>query len=725
VSDATREGEQHVQLTVDEIVFRGDDGRFAIVRGVREPDGAPLTAVGDLGAVSVGETLRLTGKPTTHPVHGPRFAVSTFTPVVPTSAAGIARYLGSGLVPGIGPALAERLVARFGERTLDVIATQSARLREVSGIGDRRAQAIAETVRARRDEAESMSFLHALGLGPALARRVLRKYGADTARVLREDPYRVAEQVAGIGFRTADRLGRSAGIAADDPRRVAGAVLFLVGRAADEGHVFTDLPTLATQARELEVPPERLPDAVADLEARGLLVVDEGAVYATPLHAAEVTVAAALARLGRARTPPPGLEAALAEGVAGEALAEAQARAVRASLETGLLVLTGGPGTGKTTTVRALVRAHEALGRRVLLAAPTGRAAKRLAESTGREARTIHRLLEWSPQTASFSRDEDRPLEADVVLVDEASMLDLLLAEALLRAVPPSASLVLVGDVDQLPPVGAGHVLRELLASERAQVVRLTEVFRQAQESRIVRGAHEVLRGRAPTPNAPGERTTGDLFLVRAREPEAVCEKVVEAVRRMQTAYGLDPIRDVQVLVPMRRGAVGAERLNEVLQAALNPQPTGQARPAAAAAGGFRVGDKVMQLRNDYEREVFNGDLGEVRRVHAGQTYVAVDGREVAYQADDLDDLTLAYACTVHKAQGSEFPAVVLALHPSHWVLLDRSLLYTAITRARRLVVIVGDERALARAAAHAESARSRSRLALRLTAASVTVPAP
>jgi exodeoxyribonuclease V alpha subunit len=724
VTEAPREAEQHVQLTVDEIVFRGDDGRFAIVRGVREPDGAPLTAVGDLGAVSVGETLRLQGRHTTHPVHGPRFVVHTYTPIVPTSRAGIARYLGSGLVPGIGPALAERLVARFGEQTLDVIAHQSARLREVSGIGDRRASAIAEVVRARREEAEAMSFLHALGLGPALARRVLRRYGEKTARVLREDPYRVAEQVPGIGFRTADRLGRSSGIAADDPRRISGAVLYLVGRSADEGHVHTDLTTLMAEAQDLDVPAERVPEAVADLQNRGLLVVDDGAIYAPPLHTAERTVATALSRLCRPRAAPAGVETAVAAATAGMRLAAAQESAVRASLECGLLVLTGGPGTGKTTTVRAIVRAHEALGRSVLLAAPTGRAAKRLAESTGRDARTIHRLLEWNPQTASFSRDAKRPLEADLVLVDEASMLDLQLAAALLEAIPPRAAVVLVGDVDQLPPVGAGHVLREVLASERAHVVRLTEVFRQAAQSRIVQGAHEVLRGRPPTPTPPGERGSGDLFVVRARDADAVCEKVVETVRRIKAAYGFDPVRDVQVLVPMRRGAVGAERLNEMLQAELNPPRASPAGAGPAALGAtFRVGDKVMQLRNDYEREVFNGDLGEVRRIHAGQTYVTIDGREVAYGADDLEDLTLAYACTVHKAQGSEFPAVIIALHPSHWVLLDRALLYTAITRARRLVVIVGDERAVVRAAAHTESARSRSRLAARLRAAADVLP--
>ncbi len=706
-------GEQLVQLTVEDVVFRSDDGRFAVVRGLREPDGGALTAVGDLGQVAIGETLRLRGRPTTHAVHGTRFQVSAFTPVLPSSRAGVARYLGSGLVPGVGAALAERLVARFGDQTLDVIATQSARLREVSGIGARRAKDIAEAVRGRRDEAEAMSFLHALGLGPALARRLLKRYGDRTAQVLREDPYLVAEEVRGVGFRTADRIGRSSGIAPDDPRRAAGATLHLVARSADEGHVHSDVRTLAAEAHALDVPAALIAPAIEALASRGMLVVDADAVYAPPLFHAEVRAALALARLAPARDEPRGVEDAVARATEGSALSGEQRGAIVTSFRGGLVVLTGGPGTGKTTTVRGLVRAHEQLGHRVLLAAPTGRAARRLSEATGREARTLHRLLEWNPQEAAFARDAESPLDAELILVDEASMLDLQLADSLLDAVPPRATLVLVGDVDQLPPVGAGQPLRALLASGVAPVVRLREVFRQAQRSRIVGGAHEVLQGRPPTPSAPGARGDGELFVIRATEPAAIAEKVVEVVRRMQTSYGLDPVRDVQVLVPMRRGPVGTEGLNALLQDALNPQPG--ARP-----GAFRPGDKVMQLRNDYERDVFNGDLGEVRRIAAGTTWVMIEGRDVAYAADDLEDLTLAYACTVHKSQGSEFPAVVVVLAGAHHVLLERALLYTAITRAKRLAVIVGDARALARAASRTESSHVRSRLDERIREAAM-----
>jgi exodeoxyribonuclease V alpha subunit len=381
--------------------------------------------------------------------------------------------------------------------------------------------------------------------------------------------------------------------------------------------------------------------------------------------------------------------------------------------------LTGGPGTGKTTTVRALVHAQEILGRRALLAAPTGRAAKRLSEATGREARTVHRLLEWNPATADFRRDESSPLDAELILVDEASMLDVRLAESLFSAVPNGATLVLVGDVDQLPPVGPGQVLRELIRSSIAHTVRLETVFRQAQRSAIVRGAHEILHGHTPQPTPTGTRSDGDLFIVRTRDPDAIADRVVKALSRMKRVYGLDPKRDVMVLSPMRRGSTGTERLNALLQGELNP-----AREPSKSS--MRVGDKVMQLRNDYDRDVYNGDLGEIRRMEGGITYVDIDGREVQYKVEQLDDLSLAYASTIHKVQGSEFPAIVVVLHAGHHVLLSRALVYTAVTRAKRLVMIIGDDRALHRAVKNAETYSSRSNLAERLCRAAETVsPAP
>ncbi|MEM9069562.1 MAG: AAA family ATPase, partial [Myxococcota bacterium] len=493
-----------VDGAVEEVVFASEDGRFSVVRFSRLKRDDEFVGVGDLGAVAVGETLRLQGRWSQHAVFGRRFQVQAFTPIVPDTTKGIIRYLGSGLIPGIGKRLAERLVDRFGDQTLDVIASQSTRLREVSGIGKQRASAISEAVRARRDEAELLAFLHGVGLGPFLARKVLRHYGQDAARVLREDPYLVAEQISGIGFRKADDIGRSLGIGPEDPRRAAGAALHVLARASDRGHVFLERMQVVEEARRLGLPPEKVDAAIDVLALRGLVILEEDDVYPPPLHRAERLVAKAFRTLARPRKTPEGIDAAVTKATEGLSLSERQALAVRTSLEAGLSVLTGGPGTGKTTTVRAIVRAQQALERRILLCAPTGRAAKRLTEATGAEATTIHRMLEWNPMLGGFQRGSEQPLEAEVVLVDEASMLNLQLASSLLEAVAPSTRLILVGDVDQLPPVGAGQVLRELIASEVGAVVRLEEVFRQAAESAIVQGAHAILRGDVPTSTPTG-----------------------------------------------------------------------------------------------------------------------------------------------------------------------------------------------------------------------------
>ena len=704
-----QEPEEVVEGVVRDVLFRSDDGKFAVVRLEGDEETGPedlQTAVGDLGQIAPGEHLRLVGRWTQHAVYGPRFRVASFTPTIPATEKGLIRYLGSGLIPGIGPALAGRLVDRFGRDTLDVIATQSGRLREVSGIGRQRAESIARAVRERRVEAETMSFLHALGMGPATAREIVRKYGADAPRVVRDDPYIVAEQIRGIGFRTADRIAESLGIAGDDIRRVQGGVLHLVGKAVDDGHVFATREQIRTGLEQLDVPNDALYEALERLVARELVTLDGEAVYPPPLHRAELEVARALSDL--ANRPRVTLPAKTHDPT----LSETQRSAVEASLGTHLMVLTGGPGTGKTTTVRAIVQAHAALERSVALCAPTGRAAKRLSEAAGIEAKTIHRLLEWNPATGRFNRNAHSPLERDLILVDEASMLDVRLASQLLAAVPPNATLVLVGDIDQLPPVGPGQPLRDLIASRICTTVRLHEVFRQAQQSAIVRGAHAVLQGAMPERTPRGTKGDGDLFLIAETDPAAVVEKLVQALRRMSAAYGFHPLADVQVMTPMRRGALGTIKLNEVLQEAFNPSPTKDASPTS-----FRRGDKVMQLKNDYDKDVYNGDLGEVHRIEGGVTYVRFDGREVQYGADELDAISLAYACTVHKVQGSEFPAAVIVLHNTHFMLLNRALLYTALTRAKGLVVLIGDPRAIARAAKNAHPYATNSKLLDRLRA--------
>lgn len=703
-SDARQEVLEGV---VDDVVYRSDDGTFSVIRLIAGEDdaGNKHTAVGDLGQIAPGENVRLVGRWSQHAVYGSRFRVASFTPTIPTTEQGMVRYLGSGLIPGIGPALAARLVERFGTETLDVIATQSGRLREVPGIGRQRAQSIAEAVRQRRVEAETMSFLHALGMGPATAREIVRKYGDDAPRVVRDDPYVVAEQIRGVGFRTADRIAEALGIAGDDLRRVQGAILHCVGRAVDEGHVFATRDELREGLTQLDVPNESLDEALSHLQERTLVFCEDDAVYPPPLHRAEILVADALAELAqRPKVADPLM-------THDDALTDTQRSAVRASLGTHLMVLTGGPGTGKTTTVRAIVSAHRALDRNVALCAPTGRAAKRLSEAAGVDAKTIHRLLEWNPATGRFNRDTYNPIDADLILVDEASMLDIRLASQLLVAVPPSSTLVWVGDVDQLPPVGPGQPLRDLIASRICTTIRLHEVFRQAQQSAIVRGAHAVLQGHMPESTPTGTRGEGDLFVIASTDPEVITERLVQSVKRMTVAYGFDPLADVQVLTPMRRGPLGTHRLNELLQNAFNP-----AESATTSSNAFRSGDKVMQLRNDYDKEVYNGDLGEVAQIENGLTTVLFDGRAVQYQPDELDAIALAYASTVHKVQGSEFAAAVIVLHNAHFVLLNRALLYTALTRAKQLVVLIGDPRAMARAARNALSYETNSKLQSRLT---------
>lgn len=723
---------EHLEVVAGEVRFRSRDGRFTVLRATPRGRGqrGELTVVGDLGAVREGEVLRLRGRSEHHPKHGARFRVDAFAPVLPDGGEGLARYLGSGLVAGVGEALARRIVARFGDETLDVIDRDAGRLTEVDGIGRKRAAALADAVRARRREAETHAFLFGLGLGPARVRRLTERFGDATARVLRDDPYRLIEALPGVGWRTADRLGRTAGIAADDPRRARAAVLHALRRAAtDDGHVFLPRSELVPAVEALGVAADRTGDAVDDLANAGLVVVDAGTgspgsgdgpdgppadrLYLADLHGAETEVAQRLGRLagdasrgGRRRRRR--LSDDLFVGLSDE-----QRAAVEATFANRVMVLTGGPGTGKTTTVRAVVAAHTAAGHTIMLCAPTGRAAKRLADAAGAPATTIHRALEWSPGARGFLRDEDRPLDVDVVLVDEASMLDLALARHLLRAIPRGTSLVLVGDVDQLPPVSPGPVLREVLRADVGITVRLGHVFRQAQESAIVRGAHAILGGALPDPSPAGRPGDGDLHYVAAAA-DHLPDRVLDVLRRVGPAYGLDPRRDVQVLAPMRKGPAGTTALNRALRHALNPN----ARRPDAPATGFLPGDRVMQLVNDYERNVFNGDLGEVTHLDAGTVYVRVDDREVPYEPDHLDGLALAYAATVHKVQGSEFPAVVVCATGGHHVLLSRALLYTAVTRARKLVVLCGERSAFAKASANGASARAHVALAERLRAA-------
>lgn len=763
--------EETVQGTVDKIVFAGSDGTFTVARLAVDGGREPLTIVGGLLGVPVGARLRVTGRRESNSRFGPQFRVSGFTEIAPATLEGMRKYLGSGLIKGIGPEFAARIVDRFGIETLELLDRDPGRISEVPGIGPTRARAIREAWSAQREVRKVMVFLQGYGVSPAFAARIYKRYGVAAVALLRENPYRLAFDVWGIGFLSADKLASALGIAREAPARIDAGVRHVLEEASTGGDVFVPRERLVREAAGLLGTTEALPQAAVDRLAQAGEVAVEArpeaspldggeAVYTTALHRAEVALADGLIRLLSAEGKAVAIDAkrALAwyEAEAGIALARHQAEAVERALVERVLVITGGPGVGKTTIVRGVVSILTRKGLRVSLAAPTGRAAKRLSEATGQPAATLHRLMEWRPAGGVFGRAAERPLEADLLVVDEASMLDVRLGADLVAALASGTRLVLVGDVDQLPSVGPGTVLRDLIASGVVPTVRLTEIFRQAHQSLIVRNAHRIHDGEMPelgarptdegatTAAADGSGVGGpvrrDFFFLEepnaARAAEIVRDLVVS---RLPRHYGLPP-HDVQVLCPMHRGDLGAGNINHLLQQALTGDGPGLGR------GGriFRVGDKVMQIRNDYDKDVFNGDIGRVERIEGGANLqagagagtslssssssspsgdgealvVRFDEREVVYPVEDLDELQLAYAATVHKAQGSEYPAVVIPVHTQHFVMLQRNLLYTAVTRARQLVVLVGTRKALGIAVRNADVALRCSRLAVRLHAA-------
>ncbi len=661
--------------------------------------------VGHLSAVQPGERLRLRGTWKAHAKFGEQFEVESFVTLAPNTLDGIERYLGSGMVRGLGKVMAHRLVEKFGLDTLDVIDRQGDRLSEVEGIGPKRRGRILAAWSEHRGISEIMVFLQSHGISSAYAARIFRRYGARSAEVVRQDPYRLALEVPGIGFRMADDIARHLGIAADSPRRVMAGVLYFLERESESGHLYTLHPQVIEQSGVLlDIPSQPVEEAVATLEGDRQIVIDdepEGRLVALPEYwdaemAAAHRLTELLAQRGSVssveRDSTVAAEVDAFEQANGLQLAPEQRKAVECSLREPLLLITGGPGTGKTTVVNAVISLLETRGKRVELAAPTGRASRRLEEATGRSARTLHRLLEYSPRDGAFVRNAQFPIECDVLILDEVSMIDALLFRAVLEALPKNASLVLVGDRDQLPSVGPGQVLADILASRAVPCVTLTEIFRQSRESLIVLNAHRVQRGELPELTQHVDEG-GDFFHIDRSDPDEIADLVVEMVaERIPRRFGLDPRRDVQVLSPMRRGRLGVRALNERLQEKLNPDgvPCDEQRR-------LRLGDRVTQLRNNYDLHVYNGDIGVVTKVDSDEDRVTItfEDREVAYSARDIDDVALAYATSIHKSQGSEFPAVVIPFHTEHFVMLQRNLLYTAITRGRQLVVVIGSKRAL------------------------------
>jgi exodeoxyribonuclease V alpha subunit len=702
---------------VERITYHSAENGFCVLRVKARGHKELVTVVGHAATISAGEWVQLSGTWVTDRTHGLQFRASFLKASPPTTLEGIERYLGSGMIRGIGPVYARKLVRAFGEAVFDLIEAEPGRLREVTGIGPKRASRIVAGWAEQKVIREIMLFLHAHGVGTSRAVRIYKTYGAEAVQVISENPYRLARDIRGIGFRTADLVARKLGIEPTAMIRVRAGISFALAEATGEGHCGLPVGELTSQTAALiEVLPILIETALEQELEAGEVVADtlegERCVFLAGLYRAEQAIAERLQVLSKGQPPWPRIDADRAipwvEGKTALTLAPSQREALGLALRSKALVITGGPGVGKTTLVNSILKVLRAKGVEVALCAPTGRAAKRLSDSTGLEARTIHRLLETDSRTGGFKRSEERPLACQLLVVDETSMVDVPLMRALLKALPDEAALLLVGDVDQLPSVGPGQVLADIIEAGTIPVVRLTEVFRQATQSQVTVNAHRINQGQMPElPQGEGS----DFYFVEASDPEEGARKLLTVVReRIPARFGLDPVRDVQVLCPMNRGGLGARSLNIELQAALNPP--GELR-VERFGWTFCPGDKVMQLANDYDREVYNGDLGVISGIdmEEGELTVRFEGREVAYGFGELDELVLAYATTIHKAQGSEYPAVVIPLTTQHYAMLARNLLYTGVTRGKRLVVLVGQRRALAIAVRNRNTRRRWSKL--------------
>jgi len=683
-----------LRCVVERITYQNPENGYSVLKVKVKGYNDLVTLVGNLLEVPVGSVLLCRGEWKVDKRYGSQFVAATWEETMPATVYGIEKYLGSGLVKGIGPRFARAIVQRFGTETIDIIETDIERLYEVPNIGRKRVAKIRESWEKQKDIKNVMLFLQGYGVSTAYAAKIYREYGKESIDKVKENPYRLADDIWGIGFKTADGIAAKMGYEKEDPRRCRSGILYTLGQLSDEGHVYAGEEQLVKTAGQLlEAGETAIRDTLAGMLQAEDLILDKDAIYLPPFYHAECGTSRRLRDLAEStgRSLFDGLfDPSSLTAETGIEYDEVQLAAIRQAVTSKVMVLTGGPGTGKTTTTQGIIAALKKAGLRVLLAAPTGRAAKRMSEATGMEAKTIHRLLEYNPQDG-YKRNDENPLEGDALIVDECSMIDILLMNNLLKAVPVGMRLVFVGDIDQLPSVGAGNVLRDIIDSQRIPVVRLVRIFRQAQKSRIVMNAHTINQGRFP--DTSNGRDT-DFFFMREDDPERAAETIVRLVKeRLPRAYRESPDR-IQVLTPMQRGVVGAANLNLLLQQALNPSGPSLGR------GGYtyRQGDRVMQLRNNYAKDVFNGDLGYIREVDTeGRTLkVDFDGKWVEYDVTELDELTLAYATTIHKAQGSEYPIVVMPVLMTHYVMLQRNLIYTGITRAKKICVLIGAMKALA-----------------------------
>ncbi|WP_300795747.1 ATP-dependent RecD-like DNA helicase [uncultured Bacteroides sp.] len=706
---------QKLRCVVERITYQNPENGYSVMRVKVKGYDELVTLVGNLLEVPAGSVLLCEGDWKVDKRYGSQFVAQTWEEVMPATLYGIEKYLGSGLVKGIGPKFAQLIVSRFGLDTIEIIETDIKRLYEVPGIGQKRVEKIAESWEKQKDIKNVMLFLQGYGVSTAYAAKIYRQYGKESIDTVKTNPYKLADDIWGIGFKTADTIASKMGYEKNDLRRLKSGVTYTLSHMAEEGNVYAEEEQLVKSAIELlDADEAPVRQAISEMLQSEDLIADAEAIYMPPFYYAEVGTAN---RLNKLLDCVEGnlfniiSDISVISKQTGVEYDEVQAEAIREAVSSKVMVLTGGPGTGKTTTTQGIIAALRAMGLRILLAAPTGRAAKRMSEATGMEAKTIHRLLEYNPKDG-YKRNDDNPLEGDALIVDECSMIDLLLMNNLMKAIPAGMRLVLVGDIDQLPSVGAGNVLRDIIDSNIIPVIRLTRIFRQAQESRIVMSAHAINKGVFPD-TSNGKNT--DFFFIQQEDPEQAVDTIVKLVKeRLPNAYKR-PTSDIQVLTPMQRGVVGAANLNMALQNVLNPGQVSLNRSGYS----FRQGDRVMQLRNNYDKEVFNSDLGYIERVDMEDRtlFVCFDGRTVEYDVSELDELTLAYATTIHKSQGSEYPIVVMPVLMTHYVMLQRNLIYTGITRAKKICVLVGTKKALSFAIRNLSVLKRNTKLKERLNA--------
>ncbi|MFC1863160.1 ATP-dependent RecD-like DNA helicase [Thermodesulfobacteriota bacterium] len=696
---------------IERITYFNEDTGFTVAKLNVFGYCSPVTVVGNIISPTPGEILSIKGSWTNHPKFGRQLTVESHSIKIPATISGIKKYLGSGLIRGIGPVMASRIVKEFGKKTLDIIENRIEKLQEIEGIGPKRVEMIQEAWLEQKEVRDVMIFLQSHGVGSGYAAKIFKWYGHGSLTVLTKNPYRLATDIHGIGFNTADKIAEKLGFDRNAPARAEAGVLYIMNQLADEGHVFYPYEELVQKCMDiLEVERDIIVNAFGSLVYENELIIEDinddldrfepnkKAVYLVRFHVSETKIAKNLSLIMHSKKSIRDMDKDKAVQWVQTSInlkfAQKQMEAIKSAISNKVMVVTGGPGTGKTTLINAVIKIYKEIGARILLAAPTGRASKRMSESAGFPARTIHRMLEYSMQKGGFQRNQENPLKVDVLILDEVSMIDTILMHHLLKAIPTKATLILVGDVNQLPSVGAGNVLKDIIKSSQIPVVELNEIFRQEKESLIIVNAHKVNTGIIPDLEPVGKELE-DFYFIEQDDPEQVLAIILEMVcRRVPSRFNLDPVDDIQVLAPMHKGVVGTENLNRELQKNMNPSNMELTRGDRQ----FRLNDKVMQIRNNYDKDVFNGDIGRITSVDPDNQVVIVtfDGFQVPYDFSDLDEISLAYAISVHKSQGSEYPAVIIPILFQHYVLLQRNLIYTGITRGKRLVVIVGSKKALA-----------------------------